>query len=97
VALRPRREAGACRHADTEKTPGSQGSPGIFRLRAWGGGPLGLSYLRGLSCSARPAEPLTMSNCLSQLSLSLPRACLHVNAQRDRSRDKLRDKLSTGR
>ena len=40
------------------------------------------------AAGAQPGREMraTMSNCLSQLSLSLPRACLHVNAQRQTGR-----------
>ena len=45
----------------------------------------------GWAAGARPTRAvMTMSNCLSQLSLSLPRACLHVK-RGDRARDKYRD------
>ena len=48
--------------------------------------PAAPSRLDGAAGARSPPGRLTMSNCLSRLSLSLPRACLHVNAPRQTPR-----------
>jgi hypothetical protein len=97
VALSPAVRPGAVGMQTPRRPPAAKVRRGSFACAPGAEAPLRLSYLRGALMFGAAGGPLTMSNCLSQLSLSLPRACLHVNAQRDRSRDKLRDKLSTGR